>query len=355
MEALAESPFVGPAGFELLNLLEDASILKLTLTDRENIKNRWNSSGVLAAHYMRSIWEAHRAEFHLTNVFAFRPENNDIDTLCTSKTGDRLDLPAIRAGKYIRREFAPELTRLYAEIKAHAPNVVIALGATAAWALLHSATISRIRGTIALSPSTGVKVLPTYHPAAILRQHDLRAVTVLDLEKARYESDFAAIKRPQRKVYIEPSLTDLDWFFNYHVVKSKLIAPDIETVGRQISCIGFGTDAETAIVVPFIDNRKESGSYWETLADEVKAWEWVRKVLATPQPKVFQNGVYDVNFLWRGYGIPVTNFAEDTMLLHHALQPESPKGLGYLGSVYTNESSWKLLGRKATKTIKRDE
>jgi len=41
------------------------------------------------------------------------------------------------------------------------------------------------------------------------------------------------------------------------------------------------------------------------------------------------------------------------MLLHHALQPESLKGLGFLGSIYTDESNWKLM-RKST-TIKRDE
>lgn len=34
---------------------------------------------------------------------------------------------------------------------------------------------------------------------------------------------------------------------------------------------------------------------------------------------------------------------EDTMLLHHALQPELPKKLGYLGSIYTNEIAWKNL------------
>jgi hypothetical protein len=42
------------------------------------------------------------------------------------------------------------------------------------------------------------------------------------------------------------------------------------------------------------------------------------------------------------------------MLLHHALHPESEKGLGFLGSVYTNEASWKLM-RGKSETIKREE
>ena len=44
------------------------------------------------------------------------------------------------------------------------------------------------------------------------------------------------------------------------------------------------------------------------------------------------------------------------MLLHHALQPESPKGLDYLGSIYTNEAAWKLTVRMKHKgTIKKED
>jgi hypothetical protein len=43
------------------------------------------------------------------------------------------------------------------------------------------------------------------------------------------------------------------------------------------------------------------------------------------------------------------------MLLHHALQPESEKSLGFLGSIYTGEASWKLMRQRGKTTIKRDE
>ena len=45
---------------------------------------------------------------------------------------------------------------------------------------------------------------------------------------------------------------------------------------------------------------------------------------------------------------------EDTMLLHHALYPESLKGLGFLGSIYCDEGAWKGM-RKGTETIKRED
>ena len=70
--------------------------------------------------------------------------------------------------------------------------------------------------------------------------------------------------------------------------------------------------------------------------------------------KIFQNGLYDISFLWRAYGIGVRGAEEDTMLLHHALYPESLKGLGFLGSIYCDEGAWKGM-RKGTETIKRED
>jgi DNA polymerase I-like protein with 3'-5' exonuclease and polymerase domains len=86
----------------------------------------------------------------------------------------------------------------------------------------------------------------------------------------------------------------------------------------------------------------------------VKCWRIVRRILENPRtPKLFQNGMYDIAFLWRAYGIKTVNAAEDTMLLQHAIQPEALKGLGYLGSIYSDEGSWKHM-RKKDETIKRD-
>jgi len=113
---------------------------------------------------------------------------------------------------------------------------------------------------------------------------------------------------------------------------------------------------DVALVLPFEDHRKASGLYWGSAEAEVAAWNWVKKALASPCEKVFQNGLFDMHRLWRTYGVPVHNAAHDTMLLHHALMPESPKGLDYLGSVYTSESAWKLgIRLKHKGTIKKED
>ena len=110
-----------------------------------------------------------------------------------------------------------------------------------------------------------------------------------------------------------------------------------------------------ALVIPFVDSRKPQGNYWPTLAEELEAWKFVAKVLASAKPKVGQNGKYDIEYLWAKYGIPVNNYADDTMLLHHSLLPESPKGLAFLGSVYTDEAAWKLNRPKGKHTEKPED
>lgn len=317
------APFVGAAGYELTRMLDEAGI--------------------------------RRADCFITNVFNLRPRpSNDIENLCTkSKSEGISSMPALRAGKYIRQEYSHELERLYGELSELRPNITVALGSTASWALLLNSAISKIRGGIALSTTVeGVKVLPTYHPAAILRQWEHRHVTVLDLMKARRESEYPEVRLPRRTVYIEPTLEDLEWYYANEIRGASLLSVDIETAGDEITCIGFAPSVSSAIVIPFVDLRR-GGNYWPSELEELRAWDFVRRLLASPIPKVFQNGLYDMHFLWRRYGLPTINAEHDTMLLHHGLQPESEKGLGFLGSVYTNEASWKLM-RKA-ETIKRDE
>lgn len=325
-EEAQRAPFVGASGFELTRMLAEAGLT--------------------------------RADCFLTNVFNLRPRpSNDITNLCGPKSEAIPGYPSLAKGQYARKDLYPELQRLSSEIRDVKPNLILALGNTATWAVLHATSISKIRGTLATSVglNPGIKVLPTYHPAAVLRQWELRHVTVLDFIKARGEAEFPEVRRPARSIFTEPDLTEIKAFIEEFLIPAKAIAFDIETLGDQITCIGFAGSNDRALVIPFVDNRKAGGSYWPSHADEVAAWGLVRRILNLPQPKIAQNGLYDIHFLWRQYGIPVKNFEHDTMLLHHALQPESPKGLDFLGSVYTSEPAWKLMRPRGKHTIKRDE
>lgn len=323
-EERERTPFVGPSGYQLTKLLEEAEI--------------------------------YRADCYLTNVFNLRPQNNKIEALCGDKKDALKGYPSLYKGKYVRVEFEPELQRLGDELVEVNPNLIIALGNTACWAVLGKTAISKLRGTTSISTHTvaGYKVLPTYHPAAVLRQWELRPVTVMDLIKAKRESFYPDIRRPKREIWIEPTIEDLHEFKSKHLDQSRILSVDIETAGNQITCIGFAPSKDLAIVIPFYDSRKLGRSYWPSASTERAAWGVIRDILQSNIPKLYQNGLYDIAFIWRSTGIKVYGAAEDTMLAHHALQPESLKGLGFLGSIYTDEGAWKQMRHRVT-TIKKDE
>ena len=324
-EAKQKTAFVGASGYELTRMLSEAGI--------------------------------HRADCFLTNVLNLRPPGNKIEALCGSKAEGIIGYPALIKAKYLKREFIYELERLGADLADVNPNLVIALGNTASWALLGRTAISKLRGTTFNSTHTvvGFKVLPTYHPAAVLRQYEFRPTTIADLMKAKREAEYPEIRRPRREIWIEPTLEDIYEFDRRYIAGCGILSVDIETAGTAITCIGFATNSSYAIVIPFFDARKKGRSYWPTQSSELKAWTFVRNVLGNPKiRKLFQNGTYDIAFLWRAYGIKVLGAEHDTMLLHHALQPESLKGLGFLGSIYTDEGSWKDM-RKHKTTIKADD
>jgi hypothetical protein len=70
---------------------------------------------------------------------------------------------------------------------------------------------------------------------------------------------------------------------------------------------------------------------------------------------VLQNGLYDVQWLWRKLGMPVRQFTEDTMIRHHSMYSELEKGLGFLGSVYTDMPSWKAMRKRSDEMEKSDD
>lgn len=342
-EARQGRPFVGESGQELARMLRDAGI--------------------------------NRELCYITNLFWTRPPGNKIEGYCLTKkqVGKDYPYPKLSSGNYLTMEALKDigdvefkhleallnrfhgtgkavpqhpgvLGRLYLELSYLRPNLVVALGNTACWALLSRTGITKIRGTTMESTLVpGLKVLPTFHPAMILRQWQNRAVVVMDLTKAKRESEFPEIRRPEREIWINPTLEDVQDFERI-LHKAELISFDIETADRMITCIGFAPDKGLAITIPFLDPSKPGHSYWSQ-EEEVAVWKMIRRVLASDVPKLAQNGLYDIQYLWRS-GIPVRNLLHDTMILHHALQPEMLKRLGFLGSIYTNESAWKPLRPK---------
>jgi hypothetical protein len=175
----------------------------------------------------------------------------------------------------------------------------------------------------------------------------------MDLQKAERQSHFPEVRWPKREIWIEPTIGDLSEFKRRYIQNNALIACDIETSGSQVTTLGISPRPDIGLVIPFLDPRTKGRSYWHTVDDERSAWRFVREILGNREiKKVFQNGLFDIAFLYRSVGIKVKGAEHDTMLLHHSLQPESLKGLGYLGSIYTDERAWKHM--RVSTTIKQE-
>lgn len=306
-------------------------------------------------------------EWYRTNVFWTRPSDNKLDSIFlpaiawkTQFPGLVPEAPAFKIDNkvhYLPPSFQPELERLTQEIIEVNPNLIVCMGATALWALTGRQGISSMRGTVLmsqqLSTTRSIKLLPTYHPAAVLRQWDLRPIVIADLMKAGRQAEFPEIRRPRRLITINPTLTDIE-AFHAKILSASLLAVDIETRMGQITEIGFAPSCSEALVVPFI--RGFNSHYWATPGEEVSALRLVKAILQSPAAKIFQNGLYDIQWIWRRWRFAPRNCSQDTMIKHHSLFPEMQKGLGFLGSIYTDEPAWKMMRlRKETEGKSDDE
>lgn len=318
-ELIAGRPFVGPAGRTFTAMMRTAGL--------------------------------DRNEALVTNVFNVKLPNNELASWLMSYDEARAveggtSLPPINHG-FLKMEHRHHLDRLKEELCTCKPNVIVPLGATALWALSGLEGISAVRGTVLAAKKLvpGMKLLPTMHPQAVNYSWKFFPVVVGDFVRASAESRFASIILPHRELFIEPTIEDLHAYTD-RLRASSLLSVDIETSWGQLTSIGFAPDAEHAIVVPFFDKRQPDRSYWRTVSDEVAAWRWVQAALASDVPKLGQNyGGYDFFWLLVKYRLATRNAREDTRLLSHALFPELPKDLEFMGASYATQGAWKYWGR----------
>jgi uracil-DNA glycosylase len=266
------------------------------------------------------------------------------DALTKDKSLAAKHLRLVSQGRYFRQDMLPHLERFRAYVSKLQPNVVVALGDVALWACTSERSLKNARGRVTQGlPTIGErKVVPTYSPTQVMADYPLRPIVLADLSKALRESVSPDLSRPQRWLHIAPSLLEMRAFYQQYIVPASAVSVDIETKGAMITCVGFAPTKDRCLVVPFFDEDQPDGNYWRTREDERLAWNFVRKVLAE-KPSFGQNFQYDMQYLWREVGIACPLFCDDTMLLHHALQPEMQKGLGFLGSIYTDELAWKFM------------
>lgn len=307
-------PFVGASGNKLDDLLESAGI--------------------------------DRSACLVTNVIMKHPPLNDFKFFFGKERGEDRTY-YLRGTGWLKSEYYSEFERLKQELIDNEIEVAVALGGKPLWALTGEERITKCRGTIMdcqLVP--GIKVIPTFHPAYVIRTGGWSEDVVADLRLAR-DTVGGVTYASDTEIWIEPTLGDILEFKARYLDAAEQISVDIETEHtklHQITCIGFSADDKVALVIPFCDFTKRSGSYWGTLEDEMIVWEIVREILERDDTiKIGQNVIFDFQYLY-WYGIQAHGPFDDTMLLSHAIAPERPKDLAYLYTTYgTDKRPWKTM------------
>lgn len=308
-------PFVGASGWELDKMLKDAGLI--------------------------------REAIFITNVTHERPPGNEISHWISDRAKAPDDSFTYYRGKWVKAFIKEECERLYSELRTVQPNIVIALGSTPTWALTAQDGISKWRGSHLTSDAiVGLKVIPTYHPAFILRNYQTRAIAVQDFRRAKRESITPLSTAPSRSFGIKPSFRDaeswlrglLDRLQGGHIP----FTCDLEIYRREILCVGIGLSPTSAFCIPFLWTN---GWYW-TPEEHVEIISLLRSALLHPNAQVInQNLSFDIQYLfWRFFTRPRAHF--DTMIAQNVLFAGMPKDLAFLASMYCDHYIyWKDDGK----------
>lgn len=259
-----------------------------------------------------------REEIRLANLCHFRPQYNKFETL--------LGTSVLQSG----------IEELQHYVKDKKPYVIVALGNWPLNILTGKGTgykgISVWRGSILQCIWPGceeIKVVPTYHPAYILRSRTDYPTFDQDIKRAVIDSSHRRFDYPERNIVIDPKdLAIEEW--TQKLCEAPILACDIETVMKSthILCVGFAPSPNTAVVFPYTEYT----------------FSFIDRILRSNARKIFHFGMFDTEMLYLN-GHEVINYTDDTLVMQHVLQPELPQSLDYITSVYTREPYYKSSGR----------
>lgn len=318
-DEIACAPFSGSAGQELNRMLHDAKIL--------------------------------RSDCYATNVVNAYPPGGDAGHWVKRKKKDITPTDIPYRDAWVSPIFLQGLEQLKAEVSLVKPNLIIALGNAALWALTGLWGVTRQRGSQLHSDDefgVPVKVIPTIHPAAVMREWGWRQIAVNDLRRAkRFENVAGPLygNEPTWDIIIQPTFSRVMEVIS--ALQARVdggevvwVEVDLETsmTIHHILCLGLSWSRTEAISIPFLADKQD---YW-TFDEELAVIKALRKLLTHENIRVrWQNGLFDAQYIYR-YWLFIPQHGQDTMLSHHVMYAGMRKSLDFQASLYCDYySQWK--------------
>jgi uracil-DNA glycosylase len=314
----ARAPFQGESGKELNRMLHEAGIM--------------------------------RSECYCTNLVNARaPQGNLLHSIALAKK-DQSRVVGELGGAYLRdkivsRQIIDGHARLLREIEVVDPNVIVAMGNSAMWALCGNWSADKWRGSM-LKTSTGRKLIPTFAPWRVITQWADRAILVHDLRRVKKECETRNYaQQPPLHLTVRPSfnlaISTLDALLGRLAAGEVLwVDFDLETRAGHIACAGLSWSSTDALCIPLMD-RDNPGGYWPEDMETEVVWR-LHRVLTHPNVKVRgQNLLYDAQYTWKWWHF-IPRVCQDTMIAQHSAFVALPKSLDFLASMYCqNYRQWK--------------
>ncbi|MFQ5742008.1 MAG: uracil-DNA glycosylase family protein [Acidobacteriota bacterium] len=293
-----------------------------------------------------------RDDCFTTNLISEQPPRNNMWEFFYPTQEARANGKACIRGLYPKPNVVEGVELLRAQLGAVKPEVVIGFGNYTLWALTDDCFgvgddqrrkvptgITAWRGSqlYCREDMGGFPFMPTFHPAAAMRQWPWTYAIKHDLQNRLpkvFRNEWAA---PYYKFTIRPSYGEvmeaLDDFLELAQRSGPLrLSVDLETYAGHIDSLGLGATAFSAICIPFMSLNDPRG-YWSP-EEEWTIIQKARKLLSHPNVQIVgQNFLYDAQYFalyWNLFLVPYI----DTMLLHHVCWPGTPKPLEYLSSLY---------------------
>lgn len=312
-ELRASAPLQGSTGRELNKMLSEAGIM--------------------------------RSECFITSVIRTQVPFNSIDRQIAQKKGDITLEHSPLHNKMVLPPFLAGLETLAREVDLVKPRVILALGNGALFALTGKWGIKSWRGSELEYTSPGghtCTVIPAYPPSYILQVWKDRQITVSDLRRVKSASLTERRHHVQYNFLIRPSFSSVVSVLRDLMQRCDAgpttLSVDIETRAGHIACTGIAWSKVDAICIPqMIANAANGcGNYW--LEEEETFVTFLLYQLLTHQNAhvIGQNFLYDAQYFYRWFHF-IPNLKRDTMIGHHSMWSNLPKGLDYLSSMYCKE------------------
>ena len=288
--------------------------------DEENYQRPFvGVSGKFLTSIMRDVG-IHRQACLIGNVCQIRPPLNEI-------TAFAWDGSEIQDG----------LAKLSQDIAAYNPHLCVLLGNTPLHAAIGApAKISDWRGSLFVSdwhgPFEGRKCISSLHPAYVLREFSGYPLLKFDLKRAREEGTSPSLQLPHRDLQTAVDPSELCWLLD-NWPTGRRCSVDIEGTLHHWPCVSVCSEPTRSICI-----------VWERFSETEHArvlHSFSRLMYRRDVPKVLQNQLYDNFVLSYGFGIPIRNVAEDTLIKGWSIYAELPRSLSTQASVWTRQPHWK--------------